>query len=164
VQGSIDSPSSANRKALSVPSASAAEESPGASIESPLVASGVPAAREAEGVESPTAMPPSADALDFTSLVKRLRKTKAINLVTKVAVKNQSDDLLDEFRAYHMRHGTATLADLRRHYDSLFSRLHLLLQDADPPLARDIDRSRAALWEILTDPSKFAASHLMAGA
>jgi hypothetical protein len=115
-------------------------------------------------IPSSVASAPAADALDFTSLVTRLRKTKAINLVTKVAVKNQSDDLLEAFRAYHKRHGTATLADLRRSYDSLFHKLHSLLQDADPPLDREIHRSRAVLWEILSDPSKFSASSLMAGA
>jgi hypothetical protein len=96
--------------------------------------------------------------------VTRLRKTKAISLLTKVDVKNESDDLLEEFRAYHTQRGIVTLADLRRSYDLLFHKLHSLLQDADPPLARDIDRSRAAIWEILADPRKFSASHLMAGA
>jgi hypothetical protein len=36
--------------------------------------------------------------------------------------------------------------------------LYSLLKDADPPLARDIDRSRAAIWTILADPSKFGAA------
>ena len=113
-------------------------------------------------VPSLVASPP--ETLDFSSLVARLRKTKAINLRAKVAVKNESDDLLEQFRAYHMQHGVVTLADLRSSYDSLFQKLHSLLEDADPPLARDIDRSRAAIWELLADPSKFSASHLMAGA
>ena len=30
-----------------------------------------------------------------------------------------------------------------------------LLQDSDPPLARDIVKSRAAIWDILEDPKKF---------
>jgi hypothetical protein len=76
---------------------------------------------------------------------------------------NESDELLEQFHAYHMQHGIVTLADLRRSYDSLFHKLHSLLQDPDPPLARDIDRSRAAIWEVLADPRKFSAS-VMAGA
>ena len=110
------------------------------------------------------ASPPSAETLDFTSLVTRLRKTKAMNLRTKVAVKNESADLLERFRAYHTQHGTTTLADLRRSYDLLFGELHSLLQDADPPLARDIDRSRTAIWNVLADPRKFSTSISMAGA
>lgn len=115
-------------------------------------------------IRSSVASPTSPVTLDFSSLVTRLRKTKAIGLRTKVAVKNQSDDLLEQFRAYHTQRGIATLADLRRSYDLLFHKLHSLLRDADPPLARDIDRSRAAIWELLADPRKFNESQLMAGA
>jgi hypothetical protein len=109
-------------------------------------------------VASSLASRPRAETLDFPSLVTRLRKTKAINLRTKFAVKRESDELLELFRAYHVRHGTATLADLRRSYDSLFRKLYSLLENTDPPLARDIDRSRAAIWAILVDPAKFGAT------
>jgi hypothetical protein len=109
---------------------------------------------------APLAEPEHAPAatLDVTTLATRLRKSKAINLRTKLAVKNESDDLLARFRAYHARHGSATLGELRRSYDSLFATLHSLLRDADPNLARDIDRSRAAIWAVLADPLKFEAS------
>jgi hypothetical protein len=133
-----------------------------------VVAPAAPATREFEAATSlnpsSVASPTFAETLDFSSLVTRLRKTKAISLLTKVAVKNESDALLQEFRAYHTQHGIATLAELRRSYDLLFHKLHSLLQDADPPLARDIERSRAAIWEFLADPRKFSASQLMAGA
>jgi len=85
-------------------------------------------------------------------------------VLTKLSVKNESDDLLDKFRAYHRQQGALTLSELRRSYDMLFLKLLALLQDGDPPLARDIDRSRAAIWEILADPRKFIESNLMAGA
>jgi hypothetical protein len=107
--------------------------------------------------------PTSAETLDLSSLLTRLRKTNAINLRTKVAVKHESDDLLEQFRAYHTQRGVVTLADLRRSYDLLFHRLYSLLEDADPPLARDIDRSRGAIWDLLADPRRFSAS-VMTGA
>lgn len=132
-----------------------------ATTELGVVAPAGPATRDPDGAPdvsvSSLASPLSTATLDFTSLVARLRKTKAINLRTKLAVKNESDDLLDGFRAYHTQHGAATLADLRRSYDSLFLKLKSLLQDADPPLALEIDRSRGAIWEILADPAKFSA-------
>jgi len=133
-----------------------------AAPEPAVVASAAPATEELE--PEPSRAPlvaessPAVDALDFSSLVTRLRKTKAINLRTKVAVKDESDDLLDQARAYHAQTGETTLAELRRSYDSLFQELQSLLEDADPPLARDIDRSRAAIWEILSDPRKFNAA------
>ena len=107
---------------------------------------------------------PSPAPLDFKALETRLRQTKAIGVLTKLSLKNQVDDLLARFRAYHQRRGAATLAELRRNYDMLLLKVLSLLQDADPPLARDIVRSRAAMWSILEDPSKFTEFNRMAGA
>lgn len=107
---------------------------------------------------------PAVAPLDFASLGTRLRQTKTIGVLTKLAVKNQVDDLLDRLRAYHKQQGTATLSDLRGAYDLLLLKVLSLLQDGDPPLARDIVQSRAAIWDILADPRKFIESNLMAGA
>ena len=86
-------------------------------------------------------------------------------MLTKISVKNQADDLLEKFRAYHRQQvGSQTLTELHRAYDMLLLKLLSLLQDGDPPLAKDIDSSRAAIWDILADPMKFVASNLMAGA
>ena len=149
---------------LPLPSASAADLPP-ATVERPVIEPVVPGTREPEhasGVAASSVASPLADeTLDLASLLTRLRKTKAISLRTKLAVRNESDDLLERFRAYHAEHGTATLAELRQSYDSLFLKLHSLLEDADPPLARDIGRSRAAIWAILADPMKFGASASM---
>jgi hypothetical protein len=106
---------------------------------------------------------PAPAPLDFKSLATRLRQTKAIGVLTKLSLKNQVDDLVDKFRAYHKRQGTMTLAELRRNYDMLLLKVLSLLQDSDPSLARDIVKSRAAIWSILEDPRKFTESNLMAG-
>lgn len=102
--------------------------------------------------------------LDLNLLEIRLRETKAIGVFTKLSIKNQVDDLLARFRAYHKRQGTVTLVELRRSYDMLMLKVLSLLQDGDPSLARDVVRSRAAIWSILADPRKFTESKLMAGA
>jgi hypothetical protein len=102
--------------------------------------------------------------LDFAALGTRLRETKAIGVLTKLSVKNQADDLLAQFRAYHQQQGQVTLAELRRSYDMLVLKLLSLVQDGDPLLAKDIDRSRTAIWDILADRMKFVESNLMAGA
>ena len=162
-QESIDEPSASIEEPsteveVSTPSVSSTDLTPPAS-ERPVFGPGAPASREPErAADLIASSQPAADTLDVTSLLARLRKTKALNLRTKLAVKNESDDLMERFRAYHAQHGTATLAELRRSYDSLFLRLHSLLEDADPPLARDIDRSRAAIWTLLADPMKFGSS------
>jgi hypothetical protein len=111
------------------------------------------------------ARPAAAAPLDFSGLGTRLRQTKAIGVLTKISVKNEADDLLEEFRAYHTQQNTSpTLTELRNAYDSLLGKLLSLLQDGDPPLAKDIDSSRTAIWDVLVDPKKFVASNLMAGA
>lgn len=163
-QNSINEPSAATEVQLPPPSVPTADLAPVA-LEPPVVPA-APTTREPErapDVIAPSvASPTAAEILDFKSLATRLRKTKAINLRTKFAVKNESDDLLEAFRAYHAQRGTITLAELRQSYDALFLKLYTLLEDADPPLAREIDRSRAAIWAILADPMKFRASASMA--
>jgi hypothetical protein len=113
---------------------------------------------------APVTAQTAAPTLDFTSLGARLRTTKAIGVLTKLSVKNQADDLLAQFRDYHTRRGAATLPDLRLSYDMLVFKLLSLVQDADPPLATDINRSRTAIWDILCDQKKFIDANLMAGA
>jgi len=153
---SIDEATPASEVQLPPPvtAADLALETPGQSAANVEVRS----VQEPERAAVASVASPAVETLDFTALVTRLRKTKAINLRTKVAVKNESDDLLEQIRAYHAQHGTATLAELRQSYDSLLFKLHSLLEDADPPLAEDIDRSRAAIWAILADPLTFRAT------
>src|SRR6266436_1459587 len=126
----------------------------------PAAAAGPPAA-----AAKPTAAPagdtsarqstPSAPALDLGALEQRLKETRAIGLFTKLSLKNQVDDLLNQFRAFHGKQGAATLAELRQRYDLLLLKVLSLLQDGDPALATAISSSREALWGILADPVKF---------
>lgn len=94
--------------------------------------------------------------LDLTSLEKRLKETNAIGVFTKLTLKNQVDDLLNQFRAYYQGRVKITLAELRQPYDLLILKVLSLLQDGDPSLASAIRASRDAIWSILSDPVKFA--------
>jgi hypothetical protein len=94
--------------------------------------------------------------LDLTTLETRLKETKAIGVFTKITLKNQVDDLLNQFRAYYQGRAKTTLAELRQPYESLILKVLALLQDGDPELARAIVASREAIWGILADPAKFA--------
>jgi hypothetical protein len=98
----------------------------------------------------------SSPTLDLTSLEQRLKDTNAIGVLTKIALKNQVDDLLDQFRAYYQGKLKTTLAELRRPYDLLVLKVLSLLQDSDPSLASAIVASREAIWGILADREKFA--------
>jgi hypothetical protein len=105
---------------------------------------------------APESAKPKAPPLDLTSLEQRLKSTNAIGVLTKLTLKNQVDDLVDQFRAYYQGKLKTTLADLRRSYDLLVQKVLALLQDSDPPLATAIVASRDAIWGILSDPKKFA--------
>jgi hypothetical protein len=102
------------------------------------------------------APPPAPPALNLTSLEQRLRETRAIGVFTKLSLKNQVDDLLDQFRALYRGQAAIPLTALRQRYDLLMLKVLSLLQDSDPPLANDIVASREAIWGILRDPAKFA--------
>jgi len=105
---------------------------------------------------TPVDKTPAAVALNLSTLEQRLRETRAIGVFTKLSLKNQVDDLLDEFRAYYRGQSKIALADLRQRYDLLLMKLLSLLQDSDQSLASAIASSREAIWDILRDPNKFA--------
>ena len=99
---------------------------------------------------------PAAPVLNLTSLEQRLRDTRAIGVFTKLSLKNQVDDLLEQFRMFYRGKAALTFADLRQRYDLLMIKVISLLQDSDRALATDIVVSREAIWGILRDPAKFA--------
>ena len=99
---------------------------------------------------------PKAPPLDLASLEQRLKDTKAIGVLTKITLKNQVDDLLNQFRSFYQGKLKGDLADLRRSYDLLVLKVLSLLQDSDQALATAIVASREAIWGILSDPAKFA--------
>ena len=97
------------------------------------------------------ALPP----LDLASLEQRLRDTKAIGVFTKLSLKNQVEDLLTQFRAFHQGRA-GVLTELRERYNLLLLEVLSLLQGSDPALAQAIVASREAIWGLLADPAKFA--------
>jgi hypothetical protein len=99
----------------------------------------------------PAAPPP----LNLASLEQRLRDTKAIGVFTKLSLKNQVDDLLSQFRAFHQE-GAGVLTELREKYNLLLLKVLSLLQASDPVLAQAVTASREAIWSLLADPAKFA--------
>jgi hypothetical protein len=102
------------------------------------------------------AVPPPSPALDLAALEQRLRDTHAIGVFTKLSLKNQVDDLLDQFRGFYQGHLKIPLAVLRQRYDLLLLKVLSLLQDADQQLAMAIASSRETIWRILADPEKFS--------
>ena len=147
-RGKASAGTSAPRADL-VPAKPPAQASVGARAPTPLPA-------KEESATPSLAKTESAPQLDLTTLENRLKETKAIGLMTKLAIKNQVDDLLNRFRDFYHGRLHTTLAELRQPFDLLILKVLSLLQDSDPPLASAIAASREALWKILSDPTKFA--------
>lgn len=97
-----------------------------------------------------------ASTLDLDALEQRLKDTDAIGVFTKIALKNQVDDLLKRFKAYHESDGKTALTQLRQSYDQLLLKVNDVLKTGDPSLAGEIMGSREAIWGVLSDPVKFA--------
>jgi hypothetical protein len=134
------------------PAPSAKAPAPGPAAKPALRATPAASSAAPPLAKTPTAAPE----LDLKTLEEQLRGTKAIGVFTKIALKNQVDDLLDRFRKYYQGKAKLTLKDLRRSYDLLMMKVLSLLQDADQKLASAIVSSREAIWGLLADPKKFA--------
>ena len=93
---------------------------------------------------------------DIKELVARLRATKAIGFFTKLALKDQIDDLLGKFRCYHAGACDTSLLTLNEEFNLLLMKVLSLLQDDDPDLFRALAGGREILWKNLTDPTAFA--------
>lgn len=96
--------------------------------------------------------------LDLAALKLRLRETRAIGVFAKLALRNQLDDLLQQFRSHHLGEQKSSVAALRQAYESLVFNVLAKVRDGDPPLARTISASREAIWIILADPEQFEAA------
>jgi hypothetical protein len=114
------------------------------------------AAASASAAASAPAKADSTPHLDLATLEKKLKETKAIGTFTKLALKNEVDDLLDKFRAYYQGKLRTTLNDLRPPFELLMMKVLSLLQNDDPTLASEIARSRESIWGILADRNRFS--------
>jgi len=129
-----------------------------AKVNAPVANTPTPAAKTTPAPTKPPAT--AADSpipLDLVALEKQLRATKAIGVFSKIALKNQVDDLMKKFREHYQGRTKTTMAELRQSYDLLMMKVLTMVQDNDKNLAAAIVSSRAAIWDLLADPVKFAA-------
>ena len=115
-----------------------------------------PVVREPPPQKPAAASARAAATLDLDALEQRLKNTDAIGVFTKIALKNQVDDLLKRFKIYHENDGKTALTQLRQSYDQLLLKVNDVLKNGDPSLAGEIMGSREAIWGVLSDPVKFA--------
>jgi hypothetical protein len=109
-----------------------------------------------KGAETKPAPESAKKEFDIKELEARLRATKAIGFFTKLALKNEIDDLLGKFRCYHAGACDTPLPTLREEFNLLLMKVLSLLQDDDPDLFRALAGAREIVWNNLTDPTAFA--------
>lgn len=103
----------------------------------------------------PAPSPPAAPGLDLEGLERRLKETSALGVLTKLSLKNEIDDLLEDVGRFHHKQ-KGDLPSLRERFDLLLLKVTSLLQDDEPELAREIADAREGLWRLLADPAEFA--------
>jgi hypothetical protein len=141
------------RAAVAEPSVTTpARQAANKKADSPVAKTPAPVAQASK----PSAPPSASPTLDLNGLKKQLKETKAIGLFTKIALKNQVDDLLNQFRKYYQGKSKIDMMELRRSYNLLLMKVLSLLQNKDQKLASAIVSSREAIWGLLSDPKKFA--------
>ena len=137
-----------------------AKEAAPAKTAPPAVSTAPPAASKAPpaAAKAPPVAAAAAPPIDLKSLEVKLKDSKAIGVMTKLSLKNQVDDLVARFRAFHDGHRPPTLVELRQPYELLLMKVLSLVQDQDPGLARALHDSRDHIWGVLSDRNKFLAN------
>lgn len=95
--------------------------------------------------------------LDLEQLENGIRKTKAVGMMTKLKLKGEINDLLDEVETYHGGSSPFALEQVREHFDLLYMKVVSLIQDKDPDLHLQLCASWDLMWDSLQDPLQFKA-------
>jgi len=95
-----------------------------------------------------TAVKPGAKAFDMDMLIDRLKKSNAIGMFTKLALRSDALDIIDMINAYNKHRTKYSLKELRSRFNGLVLKVLALLDD-DPKLSRDISLAREEIWKSL---------------
>jgi len=89
--------------------------------------------------------------VDIESLKSRLKETDAIGVFTKLAIRSDILDLVDEINRHRKKNRLASkIAEMRASFDGLLLKMVALLE-RDPALSRDLYVSRESIWKSLLE-------------
>jgi len=83
-------------------------------------------------------------------LIERLKKCDVIGVFTKLTLRSDALDLVDEVQAWHKHKDHVTISDIRARFDGLLLKVLALLDD-DPALSTDISMAREDIWRSLLE-------------
>lgn len=93
--------------------------------------------------------------IDLNALADMLKNTKAVGLVTKIALKGDISALLKRMEVYHRGKRTFSLEELQEQYDLLLMKIASHLQDKDLALHKHLCNAWFVIWEDLRDEQRF---------
>jgi hypothetical protein len=89
--------------------------------------------------------------IDMEILTSRLKKTKAIGLFTKLAIRNDVSDLMNDVKRYRKKSMLAArIKEIRESFEGLLMKIIALLDD-DPELSRAMYVGRESIWKSLLE-------------
>ncbi|WP_157819227.1 hypothetical protein [Mariprofundus aestuarium] len=89
--------------------------------------------------------------VDIEALKTRLKETDAIGVFTKLAIRSDILDLVDEINRYRKQAKLESkIAEVRASFDGLLLKMVALLE-GDPTLSRDLYVSRESIWKSLLE-------------
>ena len=150
--------SSVASQAIPAPAAATKASRPTEAKTAPPPAKPAAAAKASAETKAPPVAAVAQPPIDLKSLEQKLKDSSAIGVMTKLSLKNQVDDLIAQFRAYHDGHQPPTLSQLRQPFELLLMKVLALVQDKDPALAKALHDSRDSIWSVLADRNKFLAN------
>jgi len=111
-----------------------------------------PGSTQIEPAQTNTSIPktvkPVAKTFNMDMLIERLKKTNALGMFTKLALRSDALDIMDMVKAYNKHRAKYSVKKLRARFDGLVLKVLALLND-DPGLSRDISLAREDIWKSL---------------
>ncbi|MDX8403686.1 MAG: hypothetical protein R8K54_04680, partial [Mariprofundaceae bacterium] len=102
------------------------------------------ARRDPDEMQKKAVKPPE---LGLEQLVERLKKTKAIGFITKLAIRSDVFDFKESIESYRKKKVFEdNVEELRGRFNGLLLKI-LALLDSDPVLSRDIYLARDSIWK-----------------
>jgi hypothetical protein len=89
--------------------------------------------------------------VDFETLEKEIRKTKAIGGLTKLSLSGDINKMVADLKTYHAGDSPLSLEQHREQYDLLYMKVVSQVQDKDPELFNKLCNAWDPLWAELQD-------------
>lgn len=93
--------------------------------------------------------------VDLEDLARRIKKTRAVGMMTKLKLNGEINKLLAKVEAYHAGKSPYSMEQLREQFDLLYMKIVSLAQDKDIDLHHQLCSSWDIIWGYLYDRERF---------